>query len=139
MFSYLLLVALLAYPSVGLRYIEVGNDNGFPIWIQTRMNPNGGADLPNQNAKLDPGARIKYDIQDSGWAGRLWPKTGCDGSGNNCEFGQSEEPCPNGGCQPPSNTLIEFFFPPAGSSDDSFYDISLVGFHNTRKIFSFSV
>lgn len=77
-------------------------------------------------AKLNPGEHTKYDIDDDGWAGRLWPKTGCDDDGNNCEFGQSIYPCPDDGCHPPAETRVEFFLPPMDVSQDSYYDISFV-------------
>lgn len=107
------------------RFIEVGNRNGFPIWIQTLTNNNGPA-LTNGIAKINPNEKKRFDVSDSGWAGRLWPKTGCDQNGANCAFGQSIAPCPQGGCQPPADTKVEFFFPPINSRDVAFYDISLV-------------
>lgn len=79
--------------------------------------------------------------------GRFWPKSGCDGSGHNCEVGQSVDPCNPGklkffflvfvrcsnefhssigGCDPPAETKVEFFFPPAGDPGDVWYDVSLV-------------
>lgn len=109
----------------GLRFIEVGNNNSFPIWIETKSNDNQPP-LKNEIVQINPNDRTKFDIQDSGWAGRLWPKVGCDGSGANCEFGQSIDPCPAGGCQVPSETKVEFFFPAINSPDAAYYDISLV-------------
>lgn len=44
-------------------------------------------------------------------AGRFWPKQGCDGSGQNCQVGQSIAPCGRTGCDPPAETKVEFFFP----------------------------
>lgn len=58
--------------------------------------------------------------------GRFWPKTGCDGGGQNCETGQSVSPCGRNGCDPPAETKVEFFFPPAGDRNNVWYDISLV-------------
>lgn len=72
------------------------------------------------------GERKTFNIGDEGWAGRLWPKTGCDQNGANCAFGQSISPCPQSGCHPPADTKVEFFFPPINSREVSFYDISLV-------------
>lgn len=111
------------------RYIEVGNRCSFPIWIQALTN-NNGAPLSNEIKRINSGGRIKYEISDNGWAGRLWPKTGCDYRGENCEFGQSIPPCPSGGCHPPADTKVEFYFPRQNSPDLSFYDISLVSEHN---------
>lgn len=107
------------------RHIEVKNLNNFPIWIETLTN-NNGAPLSNEIKRINAGGGIKYEISDQGWAGRLWPKIGCDQHGANCEFGQSIAPCPNGGCHPPADTKVEFFFAPKDSSQKSFYDISLV-------------
>lgn len=117
------------------RFIEVGNRNNFPIWIETLANANGRP-LSNEIVRINPGGRIKYEISAGGWAGRLWPKLGCDGYGANCEFGQSVPPCPAGGCQPPSDTKVEFFFPPENSGARSFYDISLVCLIFQRTCFS---
>ncbi len=44
---------------------------------------------------------LKCNITGAGWGGRIWPKVGCGGDGQNCVFGQSSAPCPSGGCQPP--------------------------------------
>lgn len=122
----ILLFALFLHGIAAMRSIDVGNRNGYPIWLQTQGN-NGHPALRNgEIIKLEPGARFKYDIGDGGWAGRLWPKTGCDNSGANCEFGQSIPPCPAGGCHPPAETKVEFFFPSNGDAADSYYDISLV-------------
>lgn len=107
------------------RYIEVGNLNSFTIWIETLTN-NNGAPLSNEIIRVNPGGRIKYQIPDSGWAGRIWPKINCDHYGANCGFGQSIPPCPSGGCHPPADTKVEFYFPPENSPELSFYDISLV-------------
>lgn len=119
-------LALFVHGIVALRYIEVGNKNKFPIWIQTQPNNGQPALLNGKIMKVDPNGKFKYDIADGGWAGRLWPKTGCDGSGQNCEFGQSVAPCPAGGCHPPAETKVEFNFKPKGNPAASFYDISLV-------------
>lgn len=107
------------------RNIEVGNRNGFPIWIQTLTN-NNGPPLVNGVIRLNPGESRLLRIRDEGWAGRIWPKTGCDKNGENCAFGQSIPPCPAGGCQPPADTKVEFYFPRINSPEVSFYDISLV-------------
>lgn len=111
--------------TVAERYIKVENRNDFPIWIQTLTNNNGTA-LSNKNFRICPGGRLTYNISDNGWSGRFWPKIGCNRSGNNCTFGQSMDPCPKGGCQPPADTKAEFHFPPINSQQETFYDISLV-------------
>ncbi len=69
---------------------------------------------------------LYFKIPGSGWAGRFWPKIGCDGSGYNCQFGDSVPPCPAGGCHPPADTKVEFNFPPQPPNRDAWYDVSLV-------------
>ena len=135
---WLMFVAMLCVQhTVGLRYIEVTNKNNYRIWIETLTN-NQGPPLKQGVTLLEPKAKIKYDIPDAGWAGRLWPKTGCDAGGANCEIGQSMPPCPPTGCQPPAETKVEFFFPAIGSNQDSFYDISLVGNKKLEVIIQFN-
>lgn len=77
--------------------------------------------------------------------GRFWPKSGCNADGQGCEVGQSVDPCNPGkfvvdsilwkilqnvsfvgGCDPPAETKVEFFFPAAGDPGDVWYDVSLV-------------
>lgn len=106
------------------RFIKIVNKNYFAIWIQTQTN-NNGPPLGNV-VKIDGGQHFQYDISNAGWAGRLWPKIECDRNGINCGFGQSIAPCPSGGCQPPVETKIEFNFPRSGTSEKTFFDISLV-------------
>lgn len=107
------------------RTIQVGNRNNFPIWIETLTNDNGPP-LTNQIIRLNSGGQHTFNIHDKGWAGRLWPKIGCDQRGGNCDFGQSMPPCPRDGCQPPADTKVEFYFPRINTQTKSFYDISLV-------------
>jgi hypothetical protein len=62
---------------------------------------------------------------------RVWPKTGCDSSGQNCNTGQQLEPCPNNICQPPIDSLWEgtFNYDPTDSTkpgDSTSFDTSLV-------------
>lgn len=127
---WLIFIFLHVYQITGLRYIEVGNQNGFPIWIQTKPNDKTPPLRNGEIVKLNANDRTKFDIDDAGWGGRLWAKVGCDDNGSNCEFGQSIEPCADGGCQPPAETKVEFFFPPVNSPDASYYDISLVRWVN---------
>lgn len=120
------LILCLSTPFVELRrVIEVGNRNNFAIWIETLTN-NNGPPLSNEVIRLNPGGKHTYNVRDEGWAGRLWPKIGCDQRGANCQFGQSIPPCPRNGCQPPADTKVEFYFPQKNSPKPSFYDISLV-------------
>lgn len=50
-------------------------------------------------------------------------------------MGQSDPPCPSGGCQPPADTKVEFFFPPINNGEQVWYDVSLVdGYSLSAKI-----
>lgn len=82
--------------------------------------------MGNGIQRLQQNARITYNIPTSGWKGRFWPKTECDGSGQNCAVGQSVSPCPTGGCQPPADTKVEFFYPAINDPNAVWYDVSLV-------------
>lgn len=114
--------------------LSVFNNCPYSTWLATTPN-NGVNPLPGGTVRLDPGQRYTYQIPNGGWAGRFWPKTGCNGEGTNCEFGDSSPPCPADGCQPPADTKIEFFFPPQPPTSDSWYDISLVdGYSLPMKI-----
>lgn len=118
---------LFVHGVVALRYIEVNNRNDYPIWIQTQGNNGHPALLNGQIMKFDAGASFKYDIEEDGWSGRLWPKTECQPNGQNCEFGQSVPSCPTeGGCHWPAETRVEFFFPPNGDLKAAYYNISLM-------------
>ncbi len=104
----------------GERSITFVNRCNYPIW----MNP--FPTVGNGIQRLEQNARTIYNIPDSGWKGRFWPKTECDGNGQNCAVGQSVPPCPSGGCQPPAETKVEFFFPTMNDRNSVWYDISLV-------------
>ncbi len=120
-------------PSSGVQ-LSVKNNCAFTTWLATAPNSNQ-APLPGGTIKLTQGQTYTYNIPSGGWAGRFWPKTGCDGSGTNCEFGDSSPPCPAGGCHPPADTKVEFLFPPQPPKSDSWYDISLVdGYSLPMKI-----
>lgn len=69
---------------IGLRTIDIGNQNNFPIWIEALTNDNGAP--ISGIRKLDPQGRTTYEISDAGWAGRMWPKVGCHDDGSNCAF-----------------------------------------------------
>jgi hypothetical protein len=105
--------------------LTVTNKCAFTVWLATTPNFQIPP-LPDGEVRLDTGNRYVYSIANAGWAGRFWPKYGCDDAGTNCLFGQSSAPCPSDGCQPPADTKIEFNFPPQPPTSDSWYDISLV-------------
>lgn len=104
----------------GARSIAFVNRCNYPIWISAFPTVGNGIQ------RIEPKARTIYNIPDSGWKGRMWPKTGCDGNGQNCAVGQSIPPCPPNGCQPPAETKVEFFFPVINDRNAVWYDISLV-------------
>jgi hypothetical protein len=106
------------------------------VWIASQPNAGYGV-LPGPGAtKLAArGGTLSYTLPSAGWAGRFWPKTGCDASGESCTTGQAIPPCPATGCQPPADTKVEFFFPPSSSSSRPYYDVSLVdGFSIAMRI-----
>lgn len=107
------------------RTIKVNNRCGHPIWIATLTNNNKAA-LPGGTPRLGQGQSHTFNIPNSGWAGRMWPKIGCNNQGQACEFGQSIPPCGAHGCQPPADTKIEFFIPSSNDHREIWYDISLV-------------
>lgn len=114
---------LIAESALGGRKIQFNNQCGKDIWVSPSTNANQGPTL--DIAKIGNGGSYTYNIPDSGWGGRFWPKLDCDGSGQNCAVGQSVPPCPSGGCQPPADTKVEFYFPQVGGNS-VWYDISLV-------------
>lgn len=97
----------------------------FPIWINPKTSDNGPP-LPEGIGHIVNGGSFTYHIPAEEWKGRFWPKTDCDRDGQNCGVGQSLPPCPPGGCQPPAETKIEFYYPAMGRTDNVWYDISLV-------------
>jgi len=119
----LLLLGLVAF-AYG-REITFTNRCGADVWVSPLTNAQGPM-LPGGIQRLGNGATYAYQIPDSGWGGRFWPKQGCDGSGHNCEVGQSTDPCLPTGCDPPAETKVEFFFPPTSDPNDVWYDVSLV-------------
>lgn len=115
--------------------VTVTNNCSTDVWIA--YTPNAGSpDLPDGIVKLAAsGGSHGYVLPESGWAGRLWPKTGCDSTGQNCSTGQATPPCPSSGCQPPADTKVEFFFGRRGGTERPYYDVSLVdGFSLPMKI-----
>lgn len=122
---YLLIVLTISSLVVGNRQITFVNRCSYPIWISPLTSDNG-PQLDGGIKRLGQNSQTVYNIPASGWKGRFWPKTACDGSGQNCETGQSIAPCPAGGCQPPAETKVEFFYPASTAKDNVWYDISLV-------------
>jgi hypothetical protein len=120
---------------VSAPQITVVNTCTMDVWLASQPNA-GQPNLPAPIVKIAArGGTHSYTMPKSGWAGRFWPKTGCDATGENCSTGQAIPPCPTQGCQPPADTKIEFYFGPSGGSDRPYYDVSLVdGFSLAAKI-----
>lgn len=77
----------------GGRSITFKNRCTYSIWMSPFPTLEDGI------RRIEPNAATIYNIPDSGWGGRFWPKTECDNSGQNCAVGQSMPPCPANGCQ----------------------------------------
>lgn len=114
------LFVLLAVVGIHSRTIEFTNRCGYDLWVNPLTNAQGPP-LPDGIVRLSNGASHTYRVPDYGWGGRFWPKTGCDGSGHNCEVGQSVDPCGPYGCDPPAETKVEFFFPTIDDPNDIWY------------------
>lgn len=104
-------VALVAAATAGNAQtpnsLKVVNNCPFTIWIQQdQVHQVPNTPLIQQIASQDS---YNYSIPLSGvQSTRFWPKTGCDGTGNNCKVGQTEPPCPGGpGCSAPVDSKIE--------------------------------
>lgn len=123
--SLVVCLSVLSPIAFGERTIRMNNRCGQAIWIGQTTN-NNNAPLQGGIRRLDANGNTVFSIPDSGWAGRMWPKTGCNNNGEACAFGQSVPPCGPQGCTPPADTKIEFFFPSAQDKNTIWYDISLV-------------
>lgn len=87
--------------------LKIANSCSFPIWIQQdQVHQVPNTPLIQMIAAQDS---FSYNIPLQGvQSTRFWPKTGCDGSGNNCKVGQTEPPCPGGvGCSAPVDSKLE--------------------------------
>lgn len=115
--------------------ITITNACSMDVWMA--FTPNAGSPpLSDGIVKLPATTGShSYTLPATGWAGRFWPKTGCDTTGENCKTGQAVPPCPPDGCQPPADTKVEFFFGPEGGTERPYYDVSLVdGYSLPMKI-----
>ncbi|KAI5077586.1 hypothetical protein GOP47_0007410 [Adiantum capillus-veneris] len=87
---------------------------------------NGGFTLlPGQSSTLQP---------PSGWAGRLWGRTGCNFASNGIGVCESADcggklECQGAGATPPA-TLIEFTLEGTAGATQDYYDVSLVDGYN---------
>lgn len=127
MFLILPLIVLITLSPItfGDRTIRVKNHCSHELWISPLTSSNGPP-LSDGFPYLAPNEHHVFRIPDSGWEGRIWPKTGCNEDGQACAVGQSIAPCDPSGCPPPAETKIEFFFPPVDEDHSVWYDISLV-------------
>lgn len=103
------LIALTGAAAAG-NTLTVVNQCTQTVWMQ-QMNINQAPPL----VELAPGASYVYQIVNAGDSStRVWPKTGCDATGNNCTIGQSapntNNTCPSGGCAPPIDSKVEATF-----------------------------
>ena len=97
--------------------VTIVNSCAQPLWITALSNAGEPALQPADGlVRIASGQSHPYAIPDGHWGGQFRPKFGCDASGNNCSSGQSLPPCPAGGCQPPAESKIEFYFPTAGAN-----------------------
>lgn len=108
---------------------SVVNNCSHTVWMQSENAPSS-ADavvmIPSQHAH-------DYSISNPTLvtAFRVWPKTGCNSSGQECNTGQQIAPCPNSICQPPIDSLWEgtFNYDPSDSTksgNSTSFDTSLV-------------
>ena len=101
------------------------NNCPYKVWFQSI----DGSGLNAPIVGLNKGESYDYAINGQFVNSfRVWPKTGCDESGNNCTIGQSSNPCPSGGngCAPPIDSKFEGTFNAPGNSNVTSYDGSLV-------------
>jgi hypothetical protein len=110
-------------------WLELENNSDTPgVPVLPRTPPGGARNILPLAAGEGP---VTVTIPAVGWAGRFFPKLGCNAqTGNDCQGGQALNPCPAGGCQPAATTKIEFNYANLATSRDSWYDISLVDGYN---------
>lgn len=107
----------------------VVNNCGYTLWMQSENAPSAADEIvmiPSKHAH-------DYAINNTTLvtAFRVWPKTGCNSSGEECNTGQQLAPCPNNICQPPIDSLWEGTLnydpvDPTQLGDSTSYDSSLV-------------
>ncbi|MEZ0112409.1 hypothetical protein ABH920_006431 [Catenulispora sp. EB89] len=93
----------------GGHLITIVNAVNQTIWATT--NPNAQHPIPQTSWRLDPGQSVTFAVP-QGWGGRVWGRTGCNGSGH-CLSGDN-----------PPATLAELTLDSFDGLD--FYDVSLV-------------
>ena len=110
--------------STSAREIKIYNKCPFTTWpgILGPGNPAGGG------FRLNAGETKSIYVDDAWKAGRIWPRTECDGN-MNCATGSCgpREQCQGAGGEPPAS-LAEFTL--QGHEGLDFYDVSLVDGYN---------
>jgi hypothetical protein len=88
-----------------LNTLRVTNKCPFDVVISSEKLPGESPTLwkmkPNTNYDYPFSGDMQFE------SGRLWIKLGCDANGQDCEIGQSTDPCPADGCQPPVSSKME--------------------------------
>ena len=86
--------------------LRVSNGCGFPIWVAQQNLP-GAVPL----TYLTEDSHVDFAIPAAGAPStRFWAKAECDDAGQACQIGQSQAPCPAGGCAPPVDSKLEASF-----------------------------
>lgn len=101
--------------------LKVSNQCDQPIWVEYEIGTKG-LTMPGdvQNRRLAPGESLDYPLPNAKVESlRLWPKTGCDAGGRNCDIGESRAPCSAQGCQPPIESKFEATFASAETCGDN--------------------
>ena len=111
--------------------LKVVNKCKFPVWMEQQQISGAPRIVMIRRNKSHT-----YNIDSAGDAStRIWAKTGCDrkgaDKGQNCNVGQTIKPCPDGGCQPAIDSLLEATWACVGPGCDvksakTFYDTSQV-------------
>lgn len=107
----------------------VVNNCSYTVWMQSENAPTSADAVVQIESKHVHDYNINYPTLVTAF--RVWPKTGCNSSGQKCNTGQQIAPCPNDICQPPIDSLWEgtFNYNPADSTQSgasTSFDTSLV-------------
>ncbi len=107
----------------------VVNNCSYTVWMQSTNAPSASDAIVMIPSLHVYDYNINYPTLVSAF--RVWPKTGCNSAGQECNTGQQNTPCPNNICQPPIDSLWEgtFNYDPADNTQSGAYtdfDNSLV-------------
>jgi len=110
--------------SVAERYIKITNNCSEDLWTHQLNLPGHDADT-----SIPKGTSVEFKVGDGSFPSiSIWPKVGCDKTGQNCTWGQAWNPCSNPispGCQPNSMPEFELTFD-ARDTGRVWVDLSLV-------------